>query len=61
MKQLPAAFVEKLRTLDFETVKSVVGEYLTGPEIEAVLKRAALILKEIDQTIAEVGKEKVLY
>jgi hypothetical protein len=38
-----------------------VGEYLTGPEIEAVLKRAALILKEIDQTIAEVGKEKVLY
>ena len=61
MKQLPEAFVEKLRSLDFETIKSVVGEYLTGKEIEAVVKRAALILKEIDQTIAEVGKEKVLY
>ena len=61
MKQLPTAFVDKLRTLDFETIKSVVEEYLTNSEIEAVVKRAELILKEVDKTIADVGKEKVLY
>ncbi len=61
MKQLPAAFVEKLRALDFDMIREAVGEYLLDKEIEAVLKRRDLILKEVDKRIADLGKEKVLY
>lgn len=61
MKQLPAAFVEKLRSLDSETVRKAVGEYLTDKEIEAVLTRRDLILKEVDERISELGSDKVLY
>jgi len=48
MKQLPKTFVEKLKSLNHEVIKEVVGEYLTDKEIEAVLIRRDLILKEID-------------
>lgn len=48
MKQLPKAFVEKLKSLNHEVIKEVVGEYLTDKEIEAVLIRRDLILMEID-------------
>ena len=61
MKQLPAAFVEKLRALDFAMIKDAVGEYLNDKEIEAVLKRRDLILKDVDKLIADLGEDKVLY
>ncbi len=61
MKELPRAFVEKLKTLTFESIKDVVGEYLTDKEINAVLVRRDLILKEIDKKIKEFGEDKVLY
>jgi len=61
MKQLPAAFVEKLRALDPATIKEAVGEYLNDKEIEAVLKRRDLILKDIDKLIADLGEAQVLY
>jgi len=61
MKQLPAAFVEKLRALDLDMIKGAVGEYLNEKEIEAVLKRRALILKDVDKLIADLGEDKVLY
>jgi len=34
IRSLPAAFVEKLAALDYESIKNVVGEYLTKKEIE---------------------------
>jgi hypothetical protein len=61
MKQLPAEFVEKLRALDFDMIREAVGEYLTDKEIEAVLKRRDLILKEVDARIEDLGEDKVLY
>ncbi len=61
MKELPRAFVEKLKTLTFESIKDVVGEYLTDKEINAVLVRRDLILKEIDKRIKEFGEDEVLY
>jgi len=61
MKELPKGFVEKLKTLTFESIKDVVGEYLTDKEINAVLVRRDLILKEIDKRIKEFGEDKVLY
>lgn len=61
MKELPRAFVEKLKSLDFEIIKDGVGEYLTDKEINAVLIRRDLILKVIDERIKKLGEEQVLY
>ncbi len=61
MKELPRAFVEKLKSLNFELIRNTVGEYLTDKEIEAVLLRRDLILKVIDERIKKLGEEKVLY
>lgn len=61
MSELPRAFVEKLKTLNFEVIKNVVGEYLQDDEINAILIRRDLILQEIDKLIAKNGEDKVLY
>ncbi len=61
MKELPRAFVEKIRALDYGTIRGVVGEYLSDKEIQAILTRKALILQEIDKLIAQNGESKVLY
>jgi hypothetical protein len=49
MKELPQAFVDKLKSLNQEVIREVVGEYLTDKEIECILIRKDLILKEIDK------------
>lgn len=61
MKELPRAFVDKLKGLTFESIKGAVGENLTDEEINACLKRRDLILKEIDRLIKLKGEENVLY
>jgi hypothetical protein len=61
MKELPRAFVEKIKSLNFELIKDIVGEYLNDKEIEAVLARKDLILKWLDDRIKKVGEDKVLY
>lgn len=40
---------EKLKTLDAATVKAAMGEYLTGPEIRAMLARRDELVKLIDK------------
>lgn len=58
---LPRAFFEKVRALTYESIKQVVGDYLTKKEIEAVLKRKQLLLDEIAEMIKEKGESRVLY
>lgn len=61
MAELPRAFVEKLKNLNVEVMKDIVGEYLTDQEIEAVLIRRDLILDWLDKWIKKQGEDKVLY
>jgi hypothetical protein len=61
MKELPRAFVEKLKNLNAEVTKDIVGEYLTDEEIELMLYRRDLILKWLDKHIKKLGEDKVLY
>ena len=61
MKQLPRAFVEKLKSLNFEIISDKVGEYLTEKEINAVIFRRDLMLKAIDKLIKKLGEANVLY
>ncbi len=61
MKQLPHDVYQKLKDLTFESIQGTMGSYLRDNEIEAVIKRRDLMLKEIDARIAELGEDKVLY
>ena len=56
MSELPRAFVEKLKALTFESIGTIVGDYLKDDEIAAVLVRRDLILAEIDRLIRRKAK-----
>ena len=51
----------KIKALNFDYIKKAVGSYLKDKEIEAILARKKLLLKEIDEMIKEKGEERVLY
>jgi len=61
MKELPRALYEKIKSLNTEVIKGVVGEYLTDNEIEAMLVRKDLIVKWVEDHIKKMGEDKVLY
>jgi len=61
MAALPAAFVDKLKSLTPEILHRLADPYLTDEEIAAVLLRRDLILKEIDRMIEKFGKSAVIY
>jgi hypothetical protein len=61
MKEIPRELYDKLKTLNQEAIQSVVGEYLTEDEIEAVLKRRDLVIAWLDKQIKKEGEDKVLY
>lgn len=60
-KRLPSEFVEKLKSLTFDSIKQAVRSYLTSREINSVLARRDLILKEIEEMISIYGREEVIY
>jgi hypothetical protein len=59
--QLPQDFIDKLKALSYENIKKATAPYLTYDEINACLRRKKMILKEVDEMIEKMGKEKVLY
>ncbi|HVP90493.1 MAG TPA: hypothetical protein VMS75_04675 [Terriglobales bacterium] len=61
MSELPRAIVDKVKTLTFEGIKGITGDYLTDDEIKAVLIRRDLILGEIDKLVKKNGQANVLY
>ncbi len=60
-RQLPRWFVANIKGLTLESIKETVGPYLTDQEIEAVLARRDLLLKEIGDMIKSLGEANVLY
>jgi hypothetical protein len=59
--RLPRKFVEKVRALNYGSIRAAVGPYLTSEEIKAILARKALLLNEIEEMIKERGEDDVLY
>ena len=51
----------RLEALTPDALKVAVGEYLTGFEAEAVIKRRDLLTAHVRSLIAQRGEEKVLY
>jgi hypothetical protein len=60
-RRLPRWFVDKVRALTFEDIKTAVGTTLTDKEIKAVLARRKLLLEEIALMIQEQGEAAVIY
>lgn len=60
-RRLPRKFVENVKALNFDQIKEAVGIYLTEKEINAILSRKDIFLKEIDEMIKEQGEDSVLY
>jgi hypothetical protein len=61
MSELPLAVYDKVKALDFATIRQAVGPYLTDEEIRAVLMRRDLVRAEIDRLVKVNGKDKVFY
>jgi hypothetical protein len=61
MSEVPRALIDRIKALDFAGIKAAVGEYLSDEEIQAVLVRRDLILKEIARLVEVNGEAKVLY
>lgn len=61
MRELPRAFVEKVRTLDEAAIRAAAGPYLEEKEIRAILSRKALLVAWIDKEIARVSEAIFLY
>ena len=51
----------KLGDLTKESIKSAVGDYLTGSEIDSVLKRRDLLVAHFQKMVAEKGEAAVLF
>jgi hypothetical protein len=61
MRELPRAFYEKIKSLNYDIIKGFVEDYLSDEEINAVLARKELIIKEIEKLVQQNGEDKVLY
>ena len=61
LAKMDRALWAKLETLDRNTVKQAVGDWLTGSELDAVMKRRDLLVAHFKKLIAELGEDKVLY
>jgi hypothetical protein len=61
LNKLDRALLPKLEGLERQTVKSAVGDWLTGSEIDAMMKRRDLLVAHFKKLIAELGEDKVLY
>ena len=61
IRRIPWGLFDKIKALDFASIKQAVGPYLTDKEIESIMTRKKLILDEIAEMIKQYGEDKVLY
>ena len=61
LARMDRTLLPRLEGLTKEGVKQATGEWLTNPEIDAVMKRRDLLVAHFKKLIAELGEEKVLY
>lgn len=61
LKSMPKDLLEKMKALNTEVIKGIVGANLTDDEIQAVLARRDLIVQYIDRLVRQNGEENVLY
>jgi hypothetical protein len=61
LSRMDRKLMAKLESLDREQVKQAMGDWLTGGELDATMKRRDLLVAHFKGLIAELGEAKVLY
>ncbi len=61
MQELPRAFVENLRDMNYTVLHRIAGDYLTETEIFSVLKRRERLLAWIDDHIILIGEQPAFH
>jgi hypothetical protein len=61
LSRMDRKLMAKLESLDREQVKQAMGDWLTGGELDATMKRRDLLVAHFKGLIAERGEAKVLY
>jgi hypothetical protein len=61
LAKMDRALLPRLEALTKEGVKKSVGDWLTNPELEAMLKRRDLLVAHFKKLIATLGEERVFY
>jgi hypothetical protein len=61
LAKMDRALLPRLEALTKEGVKKAVGDWLTGSELDAMLRRRDLLVAHFRKLIAELGEDKVLY
>lgn len=61
LNRIDRNLLSQLELLDRGAVKKAVGDWLTGAEIDAMMKRRDLLVAHFKKLIAEQGEDKVLY
>jgi hypothetical protein len=60
-RRLPRWFVDRIKGLTFEAIQEAVGDTLKKKEIQAILVRRDLLLKEIAAMVEKWGEAQVIY
>ena len=61
LAKMDRALLPRLEALTTDGVKQAVGDWLTGAEIDAMMKRRDMLVGHFKKLIADLGEEKVLY
>jgi len=61
IQRIPRALFEKIKALDLAGLKQAIGPYLTDQEVEAIIARKPLLIKEIGEMVKKNGEKNVLY
>ncbi|MDO8677058.1 MAG: hypothetical protein Q7R30_00610 [Acidobacteriota bacterium] len=61
LPKIDRALLPKIEGLSKASVRAAVGNELTNPEIDAVLKRRDLLVAHFKKLIADQGEDRVLY
>jgi hypothetical protein len=61
IRRVPRVLLDKIKALEFASIKQAVEPYLTDKEIESIIARKKLILDEIAEMVKQNGEDKVLY
>jgi hypothetical protein len=59
--KIPRRFFEGVKSLNYDKIKEAAEGYLNFYEIEAMMARKKLLIKEVKEMIKERGEEDVLY
>lgn len=61
LAKIDRALLPRLEALTKDSVKGAVKDQLTGPEIDAVMKRRGVIVAHFKKLVADLGEKAVLY